>query len=112
MTNVEIEVKGKPLLLETGKFAKQADGSVIARYGEPTEKEVWSWELSREINLDGLGSWWGTLAWRLPRTVQYHTCSCVRLPPKSENLGGTRLFGGQFWARASDPKAEQVPIVP
>ncbi len=34
MTNVEIEVKGKPLYLETGKFAKQADGSVIVRYGD------------------------------------------------------------------------------
>ncbi len=34
MTNVETEVKGKPLYLETGLFAKQADGSVIARYGD------------------------------------------------------------------------------
>jgi polyribonucleotide nucleotidyltransferase len=34
MTNVEIEVKGKPLRLETGQFAKQADGSVIVRYGD------------------------------------------------------------------------------
>jgi polyribonucleotide nucleotidyltransferase len=34
MTNVEIEFKGKPLQLETGRFAKQADGSVIARYGD------------------------------------------------------------------------------
>ncbi|RJQ20009.1 MAG: polyribonucleotide nucleotidyltransferase [Nitrospiraceae bacterium] len=34
MTHVEIEVKGKPLYLETGRFARQADGSVIARYGD------------------------------------------------------------------------------
>jgi polyribonucleotide nucleotidyltransferase len=34
MTNVEIELKGKPLQLETGLFAKQADGSIIARYGD------------------------------------------------------------------------------
>jgi polyribonucleotide nucleotidyltransferase len=34
MTNVEIEVKGKPLRLETGQFAKQADGSVVVRYGD------------------------------------------------------------------------------
>ena len=34
MTNVEIELKGKPLYLETGRFAKQADGSVIVRYGD------------------------------------------------------------------------------
>ena len=34
MTNVEIEFKGKPLYLETGRFAKQADGSVVVRYGD------------------------------------------------------------------------------
>ena len=34
MKNVEIEVKGKSLSLETGLFAKQADGSVVARYGD------------------------------------------------------------------------------
>jgi polyribonucleotide nucleotidyltransferase len=34
MTSVDIEVKGKPLYLETGKFAKQADGSVVVKYGD------------------------------------------------------------------------------
>jgi polyribonucleotide nucleotidyltransferase len=34
MTNVEIEVKGKPLTLETGRFAKQANGSIVVRYGD------------------------------------------------------------------------------
>ena len=34
MTNVETDLKGKPLYLETGLFAKQADGSVVARYGD------------------------------------------------------------------------------
>ncbi|MBI5739295.1 MAG: polyribonucleotide nucleotidyltransferase [Nitrospirae bacterium] len=34
MTHVEIEVKGKPLYLETGRFARQADGSVVVRYGD------------------------------------------------------------------------------
>lgn len=34
MTHVEIEVKGKALYLETGRFARQADGSVIVRYGD------------------------------------------------------------------------------
>ncbi len=34
MTKVELELKGKPLYLETGLFAKQADGSVIVRYGD------------------------------------------------------------------------------
>ncbi len=34
MTKVDTEVKGQPLYLETGKFAKQADGSVIVKYGD------------------------------------------------------------------------------
>ncbi len=34
MTNVKIEIKGKSLILETGRFAKQADGAVIVKYGE------------------------------------------------------------------------------
>jgi polyribonucleotide nucleotidyltransferase len=34
MTHVEIEVKGKPLYFETGRFARQADGSVSVRYGD------------------------------------------------------------------------------
>ncbi|OPB28998.1 polyribonucleotide nucleotidyltransferase [Bartonella sp. WD12.1] len=31
---VEIEWAGRPLILETGKIARQADGAVIATYGE------------------------------------------------------------------------------
>lgn len=31
---VELEVRGNSLVLETGKFAKQADGSVIVKYGD------------------------------------------------------------------------------
>ncbi|MBS1112190.1 MAG: pnp, partial [Nitrospirae bacterium] len=34
MTSVELEVKDKSLTLETGRFAKQADGSVIVKYGD------------------------------------------------------------------------------
>ena len=34
MNKVEIEVRGKKLTLETGKYAKQADGAVVARYGD------------------------------------------------------------------------------
>jgi len=34
MTNAEIEVKGKTLNLETGRFAKQADGSIVATFGD------------------------------------------------------------------------------
>jgi|Deesub1362A_J573_1020465.scaffolds.fasta_scaffold00356_28 polyribonucleotide nucleotidyltransferase len=31
---VEIDLRGKPLILETGRFARQADGAVVARYGD------------------------------------------------------------------------------
>jgi polyribonucleotide nucleotidyltransferase len=34
MKKVEIEVRGKKLTLETGKIAKQADGAVVAQYGD------------------------------------------------------------------------------
>lgn len=34
MKKVEIDVRGRKLSLETGKIAKQADGSVIAQYGD------------------------------------------------------------------------------
>jgi polyribonucleotide nucleotidyltransferase len=34
MTHVEVEVKGRTLVLETGRFARQADGSVVVRYGD------------------------------------------------------------------------------
>lgn len=31
---VEIELGGRPLILETGRFARQSDGAVVARYGD------------------------------------------------------------------------------
>lgn len=34
MKSVELEVRGTKLVFETGKFAKQADGSVIIKYGD------------------------------------------------------------------------------
>ena len=34
MTKVELEIKGKTLTIETGRFARQADGSTIVRYGD------------------------------------------------------------------------------
>ena len=36
VTREEIEWAGRPLILETGKVARQADGAVIATYGETT----------------------------------------------------------------------------
>lgn len=34
MTKVEIEIRGKKLIIETGEIAKQSDGSVVVRYGD------------------------------------------------------------------------------
>lgn len=34
MVNVEVEVRGKKLIIETGEIARQSDGSVIIRYGD------------------------------------------------------------------------------
>ncbi len=34
MTKVEIELNGKPLIIETGLMAKQSDGSVVIKYGD------------------------------------------------------------------------------
>ena len=34
MNKVEIEIRGKKLTLETGKIAKQADGAVVAQFGD------------------------------------------------------------------------------
>jgi polyribonucleotide nucleotidyltransferase len=34
MTSVEMEIKGKRLILETGQMARQSDGSVVVRYGD------------------------------------------------------------------------------
>ncbi len=31
---VTVEVGGRPLILETGKVAKQANGAIMARYGD------------------------------------------------------------------------------
>ncbi|MDI6801027.1 MAG: polyribonucleotide nucleotidyltransferase [Thermodesulfovibrionales bacterium] len=34
MTNIALEIRGKPLIIETGQMARQSDGSVIVRYGD------------------------------------------------------------------------------
>ena len=34
MTTVEVEIKGKRLIIETGEMAKQSDGAVVVRYGD------------------------------------------------------------------------------
>ncbi|HAK89223.1 MAG: polyribonucleotide nucleotidyltransferase [Nitrospirae bacterium GWB2_47_37] len=34
MTNVELEIKGKRLVLETGQMAKQSGGAVVVKYGD------------------------------------------------------------------------------
>ncbi len=34
MTSVELEIKGKRLIIETGQMARQADGSVVVKFGD------------------------------------------------------------------------------
>ncbi|HKN18172.1 MAG TPA: polyribonucleotide nucleotidyltransferase, partial [Dissulfurispiraceae bacterium] len=34
VTNVELEIRGKSLVLETGLMAKQSGGAVVVRYGD------------------------------------------------------------------------------
>jgi polyribonucleotide nucleotidyltransferase len=34
MTTVELDIKGKSLILETGRMARQADGAVVVKYGD------------------------------------------------------------------------------
>jgi polyribonucleotide nucleotidyltransferase len=34
MTSVEMEIKGRKLIIETGQMARQSDGSVVVRYGD------------------------------------------------------------------------------
>jgi polyribonucleotide nucleotidyltransferase len=34
LANVEVEIRGKKLIIETGEIARQSDGSVIIRYGD------------------------------------------------------------------------------
>ncbi|MEM2983451.1 MAG: polyribonucleotide nucleotidyltransferase, partial [Candidatus Bathyarchaeia archaeon] len=34
LANVEVEIRGKKLVIETGEIARQSDGSVIIRYGD------------------------------------------------------------------------------
>ncbi len=34
MTKVECEIKGKPLIIETGQMARQSDGAVVIKYGD------------------------------------------------------------------------------
>lgn len=34
MTTVEVEIRGKRLVIETGEMAKQSDGAVVVRYGD------------------------------------------------------------------------------
>jgi polyribonucleotide nucleotidyltransferase len=34
MTSVELEIKDKRLIIETGQMARQADGSVVVKFGD------------------------------------------------------------------------------
>ena len=58
--SVEIDWGGRPLKLETGKMARQADGAVLARYGDTM---VLATAVSSQIPREGVDF--------LPLTVDY-----------------------------------------
>src|SRR6218665_3317872 len=69
--SVEIDWGGRPLKLETGKVARQADGAVIATYGETV---VIATVVAAKTAKDGIDF--------LPLTVDYieKTCAAGRIP--------------------------------
>ena len=52
ITREEIEWGGRPLVLETGRIARQADGAVLATYGETTVLATVVAERSAKPGLD------------------------------------------------------------
>ena len=60
VTTVEIEIGGKKLILETGLMAKQANGSIVARYGDSV---VLSTAVASKVERQNVDS--------LPLTVDY-----------------------------------------
>src|SRR6266699_2015283 len=69
--SVEIDWGGRPLRLETGKIARQADGAVLATYGEPV---VLATVVAAKTPREGVDS--------LPPTVDYQekTYAAGRIP--------------------------------
>ncbi|MFZ5906771.1 MAG: polyribonucleotide nucleotidyltransferase [Nitrospirota bacterium] len=86
MKKVEIEVRGRKLTLETGKLAKQADGAVVAQYGDTV---VLATAVSDKVPKEGLDFF--------PLTVDYQE--------KAYSAG--KIPGG-FFKREGRPSEKEI----
>jgi polyribonucleotide nucleotidyltransferase len=86
MKKVEIELRGKKLILETGKFARQADGAVVGRYGDTV---VLATAVSDKTPKEGLDFF--------PLTVDY----------KEKAYSAGKIPGG-FFKREGRPSEKEV----
>ena len=86
MKKVEIDLHGKKLILETGKFARQADGSVVGRYGDTV---VLATAVSNKTPKEGLDFF--------PLTVDY----------KEKAYSAGKIPGG-FFKREGRPSEKEV----
>ncbi len=79
--SVEIDWGGRPLKLETGKIARQADGAVIATYGETI---VLATVVAAKTAKDGIDF--------LPLTVDYQekTYAAGRIPAATSSAKAVR----------------------
>jgi len=86
MKKVEIEIRGKKLILETGRIAKQADGAVVAQYGDTV---VLATSVADKIPKEGLDFF--------PLTIDYQekTYSAGRIP-------------GGFFKREGRPTEKEI----
>ena len=84
--SVEIDWGGRPLMLETGKIARQADGAVMATYGETV---VLATVVAAKSPREGVDF--------LPLTVDYR-----------ENTYSAGKIPGGFFKREGRPSEKEV----
>src|ERR1700745_2993368 len=92
--SVEIDWGGRPLRLETGKVARQADGAVIASYGETV---VLATVVAAKSPREGVDF--------LPLTVDYQekAYAAGRIPGGYFKREGRRTEKGTLVSRRIDP---------
>ena len=86
MKKIEIDIRGKKFTLETGKIAKQADGAVIAQYGDTL---VLATVVADKIERKGLNFF--------PLTIDYQ-----------EKTYAAGIFPGGFLKRESRPTEKEI----
>ena len=86
MKKIEIDIRGKKFTLETGKIAKQADGAVIAQYGDTL---VLATVVADKIERKGLNFF--------PLTIDYQ-----------EKTYAAGIFPGGFFKREGRPTEKEI----